>query len=299
MTTMLLFSPQAISQELTEFENGAVANADDINSNFNTLKEAIDAINIQAGATLLTGQGLPDASNGAIGDVYIDINSYYFYGPKQETGWGIGVSLIGPQGLEGPQGDTGATGASGPQGATGPQGDTGPQGETGATGAVGPQGATGPQGPQGDTGATGAVRTGATGPQGPQGDTGATGAVGPQGEQDRRGHKAILAQRAQQAPKARQDRRGHKAILAQRAQQAPKARQDRRATRRYWHNGRNRPQGETGPQGPGRYWRNRCCRTPGQQDRGATGVLAQRAQQAPKARQDRRVNRGRKVRQDY
>ncbi|MDB2668072.1 hypothetical protein N9Y71_07305, partial [Luminiphilus sp.] len=74
----------AWGQALIEFENGAVANADDINANFNTLKEAIDAINLEAGTTLLTGQGLPDASNGAIGDVYIDINSYYFYGPKQE-----------------------------------------------------------------------------------------------------------------------------------------------------------------------------------------------------------------------
>ena len=153
----LFISTLATAQDLVEFENGQVADADDMNANFSSLKEAIDAINIEAGATLLTGQGLPDTSNGAVGDVYIDVNSYYFYGPKQESGWGIAAALIGPQGEQGdtgatgaigPQGDTGAMGAIGPQGATGPKGDTG---DTGATGANGPQGETGPQGPVGDS----------------------------------------------------------------------------------------------------------------------------------------------------
>ena len=106
----LLIFPLSIAQDLVEFENGQIANADDMNANFSSLKEAIDAINVEAGATLLTGQGLPDVSNGAVGDVYIDVTSYYFYGPKKESGWGIAVALIGPQG------DTGATGATGPQG---------------------------------------------------------------------------------------------------------------------------------------------------------------------------------------
>ncbi|MDA8815553.1 putative glycoside hydrolase, partial [Luminiphilus sp.] len=130
------------------------ADADDMNGNFSSLKDAIDSISIEAGATLLTGEGLPSASSGAEGDVYIDTLSYAFYGPKLESGWGIGVSLIGPQGLQGPKGDAGATGPQGDTGATGPKGDTG---DAGATGAVGPQGATGAQGPQGEKGEAGAT----------------------------------------------------------------------------------------------------------------------------------------------
>ena len=36
----------ASAQELVEFENGQVANADDINSNFQALKEAVQGIEI-------------------------------------------------------------------------------------------------------------------------------------------------------------------------------------------------------------------------------------------------------------
>jgi hypothetical protein len=152
----LFISPLSIAQDLVEFENGQIADADDMNGNFSSLKEAINAINIEAGATLLTGEGLPSGASGAEGDVYIDTLSYAFYGPKIESGWGIGVSLIGPTGItgpQGPQGETGATGTIGPQGAEGPKGDTG---DTGAIGPQGPQGATGAQGPKGATGVTGA-----------------------------------------------------------------------------------------------------------------------------------------------
>ena len=141
LLSALIISPLSLSaQDLVEFQNGQVADADDMNANFSSLKEAIDALSIEAGATLLTGEGLPLATSGAVGDVYIDTLSYEFYGPKLESGWGIGVSLVGPRGL------TGADGQEGPQGATGPKGDTGD------TGAVGPQGATGATGPKGDKG---------------------------------------------------------------------------------------------------------------------------------------------------
>ena len=42
IATTLLLPTLAISQELTQFENGQVANADDINSNFDILKSQID-----------------------------------------------------------------------------------------------------------------------------------------------------------------------------------------------------------------------------------------------------------------
>lgn len=135
---ILLVLPLSISaQDLVEFQNGQVADADDMNANFSSLKEAIDALSVEAGATLLTGEGLPLATSGAVGDVYIDTLSYEFYGPKLESGWGVGVSLVGPTGL------TGADGPQGPQGATGA---TGPKGDTGLTGADGLDGADGQDG---------------------------------------------------------------------------------------------------------------------------------------------------------
>jgi len=39
----LFISPLSIAQDLVEFENGQVANADDINANFQALKESIDS----------------------------------------------------------------------------------------------------------------------------------------------------------------------------------------------------------------------------------------------------------------
>lgn len=132
--------------------------------------------------TLISGSGVPAASNGVVGDLYYDTNSISFYGPKTTNGWGSQISVVGPQGpvgtngATGPQGPIGLTGPAGPTGATGPQGLQGIQGLTGATGPQGIQGltgATGPMGPQGPAGTNGT--NGATGPQGPQGPAGATG----------------------------------------------------------------------------------------------------------------------------
>ena len=86
------------AQDLGEFENGGVADADDINTNFRTLKDAISAIAIAQGATLLTGDGDPDAGLGSEGDVYIETQDYSLFGPKSADGWGEGASLVGPAG---------------------------------------------------------------------------------------------------------------------------------------------------------------------------------------------------------
>jgi hypothetical protein len=151
----LSLATQVSAQYLVEFDNGRIADADDINTNFRALKEAIEALNTNDGAKLFTGDGTPSGMLGEVGDVYINTLSFDFYGPKQTDGWGLPVSLAGPSGqngvdgIQGPQGESGATGAQGPQGETGATGAQGPQGETGATGA------TGTQGPQGETGATG------------------------------------------------------------------------------------------------------------------------------------------------
>jgi hypothetical protein len=154
---LLLFfvASSSLSQELKEFSNGEVADADDVNFNFTLLKDAIDALALEPASMIIAAEGPPGGDTGEVGDVYINTASYDFYGPKDINGWGTGRSLIGPQGDQGPAGEQG------------PQGEQGLQGDTGATGATGAQGPQGEQGPKGDTGATGA--------QGPQGDQRANG----------------------------------------------------------------------------------------------------------------------------
>ena len=47
------------------------------------------------GATILSGITAPTTSQGKIGDWYIDTQNKHLYGPKTESGWGTGISLIG------------------------------------------------------------------------------------------------------------------------------------------------------------------------------------------------------------
>ena len=124
----------------------------------------------------LAAAGDPTTVTGKDGDTYLNTLTTMIFGPKTNGVWGVGKSLVGPQG---PQGPIGLTGATGPQGPTGLSGLTGPQGQIGLTGLAGPQGPQGIQGLKGDKGDVGA--TGATGPQGLIGLTGATGVSGPQG----------------------------------------------------------------------------------------------------------------------
>ncbi len=91
-----------LAQELKEFSNGEVADADDVNFNFTLLKDAIDALALEPTSTIIAAEGPPSGDTGRVGDVYIDTASYDFYGPKDANGWGSGRSLIGPQGEQGP-----------------------------------------------------------------------------------------------------------------------------------------------------------------------------------------------------
>jgi hypothetical protein len=137
------------------------------------------------GSPVLAGNGAPNNAIGNVGDLFIDRDNAFLYGPKESGGW-----PTGPIDLS--QGPTGATGSVGPTGPaiTGPTGAVGPTGATGETGSVGPTGSqgesiTGPTGPQGDsiTGPQGDVGdVGPTGPSGgPTGESGATGPTGAQG----------------------------------------------------------------------------------------------------------------------
>lgn len=88
------------------------------------------------------GVGAPSPGLGYDGDFYVDTATARFYGPRIAGNWGVGQSLVGPQG---------PTGATGPSGATGPAGGSGPTGPTGATGPTGPAGGFGAYGSFYDT----------------------------------------------------------------------------------------------------------------------------------------------------
>lgn len=46
-----------------------------------------------SGNAILTGEGAPSAIIGLIGDLYIDTEGGFLYGPKTILGWGLGVVL--------------------------------------------------------------------------------------------------------------------------------------------------------------------------------------------------------------
>ncbi len=190
--------------QLNTFQNGQVADADEVNENFQNLKTAIDDVVDNGG---IIG---PQGPRGLTGDVGVkgdkgdqgDVGPQGPQGPRGLTG-DVGVKGdkgdqgdVGPQGPQGPRGFTGDVGVKGdkgdqgdvgPQGPQGPKGDTGSQGPKGDTGDQGPpgdigsQGVQGPQGLKGDTGDQGPPGVGSQGIQGPQGPKGDTGAQGPPG----------------------------------------------------------------------------------------------------------------------
>ena len=147
------FDALAQTQAPNVFEDGTPASAAEVNANFDALETAIDDVAAGAdGRTILNGTAAPSSDTGAEGDFFLDTTNSMLYGPKTTSGWGSGVSLIGPTGATGEKGDTGD---AGPQGVQGIQGEQGAQGATGLTGATGPQGATGAKGDTGDQGIQG------------------------------------------------------------------------------------------------------------------------------------------------
>jgi hypothetical protein len=58
-------------------------------------KDGSNGNNGKDGATILSGITAPTTSQGKIGDWYIDTQNKHLYGPKTESGWGTGISLIG------------------------------------------------------------------------------------------------------------------------------------------------------------------------------------------------------------
>ncbi|KQC00182.1 collagen-like protein [Pedobacter sp. Hv1] len=47
------------------------------------------------GNKIINGTTIPGATDGSIGDYYLNTTNYLLYGPKIASGWGVGTSLIG------------------------------------------------------------------------------------------------------------------------------------------------------------------------------------------------------------
>ena len=59
-------------------------------------------VEVQKGNTILSGTETPTATLGSVGDYYLRLPVYDFYGPKTAEGWGTPVSLKGaPAGQSG------------------------------------------------------------------------------------------------------------------------------------------------------------------------------------------------------
>ncbi len=177
----------ALAGDLTVFSNGSVANANDVNANFNELETRIETISLTPGTAGATGaQGIQGAQ-----------------GLPGNAGADGALGLVGAQGIQGDAGATGAQGVQGLSGNVGADGAVGLAGEQGIQGDAGATGAQGVQGLSGNTGATGATgllglkgadgAMGSAGVQGIQGDVGATGGQGDQGIQGLAGADSIVA----------------------------------------------------------------------------------------------------------
>ena len=86
-----------------------------------------DGTNGKDGKTLWNGKVDPVSALGLPGDMFINTVTNTLFGPKSvESGWPVGVSLVGPKGERGPAGPAGPAGATG---SAGPAGPAGPAGE--------------------------------------------------------------------------------------------------------------------------------------------------------------------------
>jgi hypothetical protein len=203
----LIVTP-AWADDLTVFSNGKVADANDVNANFNELETRIKTISLTPGETGAVGaqgiqgsQGFTGAAgaNGAQGIQGLSGNAGT-NGVNGAVGAKGDAGAKGAKGIQGLSGNAGTNGVNGAVGAKGDAGAKGVKGVKGVKGAKGAKGATGAQGLSGDAGASGATglmglngATGAQGIPGLPGDTGADGVAGAQGIQGLAGADSIVA----------------------------------------------------------------------------------------------------------
>ena len=75
-----------------------------------TIEERVEVIR-ERGNAILSGNGVPDASLGKVGDYYLDLSGVNLYGAKTAEGWGNPISL---RGLKGDKGNDGQNGTDAP-----------------------------------------------------------------------------------------------------------------------------------------------------------------------------------------
>lgn len=88
----------------------------------NCTKEKI-IVEVQKGNTILSGTETPTATLGSVGDYYLRLPVYDFYGPKTAEGWGTPVSLKGTPGAAGQSGSKIHSGNGAPTADKGNEGD--------------------------------------------------------------------------------------------------------------------------------------------------------------------------------
>jgi hypothetical protein len=87
-------------------------------------KDGVDGIDGRNGASILSGQGIPQVSVGKEGDYYIDMQNALLYGPKTLSGWGnYSIKLQGENGVSGVNGSTILNGPINPNSSVGSVGD--------------------------------------------------------------------------------------------------------------------------------------------------------------------------------
>lgn len=72
-----------------------------------------DGTNGLDGRTIHNGKTDPAAATGNDGDLYINTNTFDFFGPKAAGNWGPPISLVGPKGVDGKDGTNGKDGLDG------------------------------------------------------------------------------------------------------------------------------------------------------------------------------------------
>ena len=71
-------------------------------------EKIIERVEVQKGSQILSGEGIPNASLGSVGDYYLDKTTMNLYGAKTREGWGTPISLKGTQGQNGQSGQNGS-----------------------------------------------------------------------------------------------------------------------------------------------------------------------------------------------
>ena len=88
-------------------------------------EKVIERVEVQKGNQILSGNGAPAASLGAVGDYYLNKTTMELYGPKTAEGWGSAMGLKGTKGDKGKDGKDGTNGKDGNNGNDGANGRDG------------------------------------------------------------------------------------------------------------------------------------------------------------------------------